>query len=93
METKEYYGGTYPSQPEQREFVVTFNIYGKASATIFADSYEDAERIAKETFKNANEWAREEIKQHYISFQEGDIDEINVMESLIENMRKELNLY
>ena len=31
----------------------------------------------KETFKNANEWAKEEIKQHYISFQEGDIDEIN----------------
>ena len=32
---------------------------------------------AKETFKNAEDWAREEIKQHYISFQEGDIDEIN----------------
>ena len=32
---------------------------------------------AKETFKNAREWAKEEIKQHYISFQEGDIDEIN----------------
>ena len=32
---------------------------------------------AKETFKNAKEWANEEIKQHYISFQEGDIDEIN----------------
>ena len=48
METKEYYGGTYPSPPEQKEFVITFNIYGKANATIFADNYEDAERIAKE---------------------------------------------
>ena len=48
METREYYGGTYPSQPEQKEFVVTFNIYGKASTTIFADNYEDAERIVKE---------------------------------------------
>ena len=48
MNTREYYGGTYPSQPEQKEFIVTFNIYGKASATIFADNYEDAERIAKE---------------------------------------------
>ena len=48
METREYYGGTYPSQPEQKEFIVTFNIYGKASATIFADNYEDAERIARE---------------------------------------------
>ena len=31
----------------------------------------------KETFKNAREWAKEELKQHYISFEEGDIDEIN----------------
>ena len=48
METREYYGGTYPSQPEQKEFIVTFNIYAKASTTIFADNYEDAERIARE---------------------------------------------
>ena len=32
---------------------------------------------AKEMFKNAKEWAEEELKQHYISFEEGDIDEIN----------------
>lgn len=31
----------------------------------------------KEKFNSAREWAKEEIKQHYISFQEGDIDEIN----------------
>ncbi len=48
METREYYGGTYPTPPEQKEFVVTFNIYAKASTVIFADNYEDAERIAKE---------------------------------------------
>ena len=59
METKEYYGGTYPSPHEQREFVVTFNIYGKASTTIFADNYEDAERIAKEAEPEAIVWIHE----------------------------------
>ena len=32
---------------------------------------------AKEIFKSAKEWAEEELKQHYISFEDGDIDEIN----------------
>ena len=62
METKEYYGGTYPSQPEQKEFIVTFNIYGKASATIFADNYEDAERIAKENSFDIKELEIDEIE-------------------------------
>ena len=62
METKEYYGGTYPSPHEQKEFVVTFNIYGKASTTIFADSYEDAERIVKENKFDAKELEIDEIE-------------------------------
>ena len=62
METNEYYGGTYPSQPEQKEFIVTFNIYGKASATIFADNYEDAERIAKENKFDIKELEIDEIE-------------------------------
>ena len=62
METKEYYGGTYPEPPEQKEFIVTFNIYGKASATIFADNYEDAERIAKENKFDIKELEIDEIE-------------------------------
>ena len=62
METKEYYGGTYPSPHEQKEFIVTFNIYGKASTTIFADSYEDAERIAKENKFDIKELEIDEIE-------------------------------
>ena len=62
METKEYYGGTYPSPHEQKEFVVTFNIYGKASTTIFADNYEDAERIAKENRFDIKELEIDEIE-------------------------------
>lgn len=31
----------------------------------------------KENFKNAKEWAEEELKDHYESFEEGYIDEIN----------------
>ena len=62
METKEYYGGTYPSPHEQREFVVTVNIYGKASTTIFADNYEDAERIAKENKFDIKELEIDEIE-------------------------------
>ena len=62
METREYYGGTYPSQPEQKEFVVTFNIYGKASTVIFADNYEDAERIAKESKFDIKELEIDEIE-------------------------------
>ena len=31
----------------------------------------------KETFNSAKEWAEEELKQYYIAFEEGDIDEIN----------------
>ena len=62
METREYYGGTYPSQPEQKEFVVTFNVYGKASTVIFADNYEDAERIAKESRFDIKELEIDEIE-------------------------------
>ena len=62
MDTREYYGGTYPSQPEQKEFVITFNIYGKASATIFADNYEDAERIARENKFDIKELEIDEIE-------------------------------
>ena len=62
METKEYYGGTYLSPHEQREFVVTFNIYGKASTTVFADNYEDAERIAKENKFDIKELEIDEIE-------------------------------
>ena len=62
METNEYYGGTYPSPHEQKEFVITFNIYGKASTTIFADSYEDAERIAKESKFDIKELEIDEIE-------------------------------
>ena len=62
METREYYGGTYPSPHEQREFVVTFNIYGKASTTIFADNYEDAERIARENKFDIKELEIDEIE-------------------------------
>ena len=62
METKEYYGGTYPSPPEQREYVVTFNISAKASTTIFADNYEDAERIAKESRFDIKELEIDEIE-------------------------------
>ena len=62
METKEYYGGTYPSPHEQREYVVTFNIYGKASTTIFADNYEDAERIARENKFDIKELEIDEIE-------------------------------
>ena len=69
METKEYYGGTYPSPPEQKEFLVTFNINVKASTTIFADNYEDAERIAKEN--------RFDIKELEIDeFEIEEVDEI-----------------
>ena len=62
METREYYGGTYPSPHEQKEFVVTFNIYCKANATIFADNYEDAERIAKESKFDIKELEIDEIE-------------------------------
>ncbi len=62
METKEYYGGTYPSPPEQKEFLVTFNIYAKASTVIFADNYEDAERIAKENKFDINELEIDEFE-------------------------------
>lgn len=62
METKEYYGGTYPEPPEQKEFVITFNIYGKASKVIFADNYKDAERIAKENKFNIKELEIDEIE-------------------------------
>lgn len=62
METKEYYAGTYPEPPEQKEFVITFNIVGKASTTIFADNYEDAERIAKENKFNIKELEIDEIE-------------------------------
>ena len=62
METREYYGGTYPSPPEQKEFVVTFNIYAKASTTIFADNYEDAERIARENKFDIKELEIDEIE-------------------------------
>lgn len=31
----------------------------------------------KETFNSAKEWAEEELRQHYIAFEEGDIDKIN----------------
>lgn len=31
----------------------------------------------KERFKNAKEWANEELKQHYEAFENGDIDKIN----------------
>ena len=62
METKEYYGGTYPSPHEQREFAITFNIYGKASTTIFADNYEDAERIARENKFDIKELEIDEIE-------------------------------
>lgn len=31
----------------------------------------------KERFNSAKEWAEEELKQHYIAFEEGDIDKIN----------------
>ena len=62
MDTREYYGGTYPSQPEQKEFVVTFNLYAKASTVIFADNYEDAERIAKENKFDINELEIDEIE-------------------------------
>lgn len=31
----------------------------------------------KEIFNSAKEWAEEELKQYYIAFEEGDIDEIN----------------
>lgn len=55
METKEYYGGTYPEPPEQKEFVITFNITGKANTTIYADNYEDAKRIANENKFDINE--------------------------------------
>lgn len=30
----------------------------------------------KERFNSAKEWAYEELKQHYIAFEDGDIDEI-----------------
>lgn len=69
METKEYYAGTYPEPPEQKEFVITFNIIGKASTTIFADNYEDAERIAKENKFNIKEL---EIDEYEIE----EVDEI-----------------
>ena len=62
METREYYGGTYPSQPKQKECIVTFNIYGKASATIFADNYENAERIARENKLDIKELEIDEIE-------------------------------
>ena len=62
MDTREYYGGTYPSQPEQKEFVVTFNIYGKASTIVFADDYQDAERIAKENKFDIKELEIDEIE-------------------------------
>ena len=62
METKEYYGGTYPEPPEQKEFVITFNITGKASTTIYADNYEDAKRIANENKFNINELEIEEYE-------------------------------
>ena len=62
METKEYYGGTYPEPPEQEEFVITFNITGKASTTIYADNYEDAKRIANENKFNINELEIEEYE-------------------------------
>lgn len=32
---------------------------------------------AKETFKNAREWAKEELKQHFEAYENGYIDEIN----------------
>ena len=62
METKEYYGGTYPEPPEQKEFAITFNITGKASTVIFADNYEDAERIAKENRFDIKELEIDEIE-------------------------------
>ena len=62
METREYYGGTYPSPHEQKEFIITFNIYGKASTVIFADNYEDAERIAKENKFDIKELEIDEIE-------------------------------
>lgn len=62
MDTREYYGGTYPSPPEQKEFVITFNINAKASTTIFADNYEDAERIAKENKFDIKELEIDEIE-------------------------------
>ena len=69
METREYYGGTYPSPHEQKEFVVTFNIYGKAGTVIFADNYEDAERIAEE-----NKFDIKELEIDAIEIEE--VDEI-----------------
>lgn len=62
METKEYYGGTYPEPPEQKEFVITFNITGKVSTTIYADNYKDAERIANESKFDINELEIEEYE-------------------------------
>ena len=62
METKEYYGGTYPEPPEQKEFAITFNIIGKASTIVFADNYEDAERIAKENRFDIKELEIDEIE-------------------------------
>ena len=62
METKEYYGGTYTTPHEQKEFIVTFNIYGKASTTVFADNYEDAERIARENKFDIKELEIDEIE-------------------------------
>ena len=41
---------------------MTFNIYGKASATIFADNYEDAERIARENKFDIKELEIDEIE-------------------------------
>lgn len=67
METKEYYGGTYPEPPEQKEFVITFNITGKVNTTIYADNYEDAKRIANESKFDINELEIEkyEIEELY----------------------------
>lgn len=62
MKTQEYYGGTYPEPPEQEEFVITFNITGKASTTIYADNYEDAKRIANESKFDINELEIEEYE-------------------------------